>query len=219
MSTYIKIKRFIMDSLNKDCLCSIAYYLNFSDIYNFSKTCRKIMKQVYNNKYFWMSKIHNSQKHTKIGNICEDGLFLQSLETLEVLRKKCYYSQYSRHHAFSKAVLNGDMNFVSQFYSENRPGLIRNNLYQASSRGHLNVVKYLSTDILPAEKSLIKMCMDAAIRNKHSHVVNFYIQRFEIPKANFWYAFINSYFWKNADLIEFLVLFIILIFNFNLCKY
>jgi hypothetical protein len=182
-----------MDTLNKDCLCSIAYHLNFSDIYNFSKTCRKIMKQIYNNKYFWIPKI---------GNICKTGLFLMSLETL---RKKCYYSQYSRHHAFSKAVLNGDVDFVSQFYSENEPGLIRNNLYQASSRGHLNVVKYLSTDILPAEKSLIKLCMDAAIRNKHSHVINFYMQKFRIQKDYTWIL----------RAIEFLSLFI-LIFNLPL---
>jgi hypothetical protein len=183
-----------MDTLNKDCLCSIVYHLNFSDIYNFSKTCRKIMKQVYNNKYFWIYKI---------GNIYEDELFLYSLETL---RKNYYYSQYSRHHAFSKAVLNGDVDFVSQFYDGHNVGLTRMGLYNASSLGHLNVVKYLSTDILPEEKSLVKMCMDAAIREKHSDIVNFYMQKFRIPK--------EFSFWKTLYFVQFLALLIILVFRF-----
>ena len=42
--------------LNKDVLCIIGAYLSFEELLNFSKTCKYVKNNLYDNRFFWLNK-------------------------------------------------------------------------------------------------------------------------------------------------------------------
>lgn len=124
-----------MNVLNKDCLALIGQSLDFSDIYNLSKTCKK-NKEVFDKKSFWFNKLENDYSIT--------------LPMNKDLRKYYYYLSHKT--PVIQACKNGDLEILKYFYNKSIESFHKIQDFNAKmvdfftvsvKYGHLNIIDFL----------------------------------------------------------------------------
>lgn len=155
-----------MNELNRDCLTLIADRLDFLDIYNFSKTCKRIKKVIYDNDMFWLNKLNNVDTDFNIG--C-------NFDNINCLAKIYYYLSFDLIKGRNKACEKGDLKMVKMYSDFNHDDILI-----SIEKQQTEILDFIIPKTFMNDNMLYGYCLRIAIRTNKVKVVEYFSKRTNI---------------------------------------